>query len=155
MLEFINSNGVLFSGICSIIVALISVIVSVWRDNKKNRTDTIRSLRKELDETKEELEKTNAKILELSSVEKKERNIDKTHGSIYYENYEDGGSRTICGYCWEMEHLTLPVVKSPTYDEYTNQEYYEAYCPYCKNHCREEFTIQNDNDLEPLSDIPF
>lgn len=77
MLEFINSNGVLFSGICSIIVALISVIVSVWRDNKKNRTDTIRSLRKELDETKEELEKTNAKILELSSVEKKKEILIK------------------------------------------------------------------------------
>ena len=117
MLDFINSNGVLFSGIFSIIVALISVLVSVMKDNKRNRADTIRSLRKELEGVKADLEKANAELLNSKSIENAEKNIDKSHGSIYYEKLADGKSRTICGFCWENKRAKMPLTMDRYYDD--------------------------------------
>lgn len=145
MLEFINNNGVLFSGIFSVIVALISVLVAVLRDNKNSRLDTIKSLRKELEKVKEELSNTQAELISAKSIEKRENNIDKSHGSIYYENLPNGSSRTICGFCWEKENITVPVVAELSFDEYTKQQYLFAKCNLCKSSC-----IENLDDELPF-----
>lgn len=137
MLEFINNNGVLFSGIFSIIVALISIVVSVIKDNKTNKTETIRSLKKELSKKTEELEKLNTELLKANSIKNAEKNIDKTHGAIYKETLENGQERDICGYCWEKEHIKIPLAIDICYEEYTHQAYYDGYCQSCKSHCIE------------------
>ncbi len=148
MLDFINSNGVLFSGIFSIIVALISILVSVVRDEKKSRLDTVKSLRKELGQTRNELNQAKAELVNAKSIEEAEKNIDKTHGSIYYEKFADGGERTICGFCWEKEHIKIPIVPDLCYEKYTRQQYYNGYCNVCKSHC-----IENIEDVS--NDLPF
>ena len=134
MLEFINNNGVLFSGIFSIIVALISVLVSVVRDNRKNRADTVHSLRKELELTQSELEKTKTELLNAQSIENAEKNIDKSHGSIYYEKLANGKTREICGFCWEKKHIRIPLSVDLCYEEDSHQNYYSGYCNSCKAH---------------------
>ncbi len=149
MLEFINNNGVLFSGIFSIIVALISVVVSVVKDNRKNRTDTVRSLRKELELTQAELEKTKTELLNAQSIENAEKNINKSHGSIYYEKLANGKTREICGFCWEKEHIRIPLAVDLCYEEYSHQNYYSGYCNSCKAHC-----IENIQEKLPFNDIP-
>lgn len=137
MLEFINGNGVLFSGIFAIIAALISVLVTVIRDHKQSKIETINSLRKELEKAQLELKELKAEIESSNSVERAEINIDKTHGSIYYETFADGKTRTICGFCWEKEHIKIPVVAELSFDDYTKQSYYDGYCNACKSHCIE------------------
>lgn len=135
MLDFINSNGVLFSGIFSIIVALISVLVSVMKDNKRNRADTIRSLRKELEGVKADLEKANAELLNSKSIENAEKNIDKSHGSIYYEKLADGKSRTICGFCWENKRAKMPLTMDRYYDDDSRKYVLRGYCFSCNANC--------------------
>ena len=76
MLKFINDNGVLFSGIFSIIVALIAVVVTVIKDNKTYKKDTIISLRRELSELKSQLATTEVKLQDALSIEKAESLID-------------------------------------------------------------------------------
>lgn len=153
MLEFINNNGVLFSGIFSIIVALISVIVSIIKDNKKNRTDTIRTLRKDLASAQAELAIVRAELEQSQSIEHAEESIDKTHGAIYHEKFANG-SRTICGYCWEKEHIKIPIVVDLCYEEYTRQHYYSGYCRSCKEHCIENVTLDTLRGLED-NELPF
>ncbi len=150
MLEFIDDNGVLFSGIFSIIVALISVLVSVIRDNKKSKLDTIRSLRKELDKTREELSQVKTELVSARSIEEAEKNIDKTRGSIYYEKFANGGERTICGFCWEKEHIKIPIVADMCYEEYTHQAYYSGYCNSCKAHCVENIEADTEDQNLPF-----
>ena len=156
MLKFINDNGVLFSGIFSIIVALISVLVAIIRDHRKSRLDTVRSLRKELVETHNELDNAKAELVKSKCIEESEKNIDKTHGSIYYEKFVNGGERPICGFCWEKEHIKIPIVVNVFYEEYTHQAYYDGYCNSCKTHC-----IENIDDVNPEptgitdEDLPF
>ena len=145
MLSFINSNGVLFSGIFAIIVALISALVTIVVENRKNRGDTIKSLKEELRLTKQELEVTKIALNDAQSVEKAEKNIDKTHGSIYYERVADNKERTICGFCWEKEHIKIPIVVDICYEEYTKQSYYDGFCNSCKSHCIDN--IYNDDSL--------
>ena len=129
MLEFIDNNGVLFSGIFAVLAALATSLLNMIRDKQKIK-----------DQRKSALEK---------DFKKKERMIDKSEGSIYVENLADGKKRDICGFCWEKEHITIPVVKDLQYEEYTKQYYYSAYCNVCKTHCLSN--IENDmND-----DIPF
>ncbi|MBR3598423.1 MAG: hypothetical protein IKL53_00945 [Lachnospiraceae bacterium] len=140
MLEFINNNGVLFSGIFSIIVALISALVTVSRDNKKNKLDTIKFLRKEVETLKAELSKSQDEINELKSIEYKEMRIDKSHGTMYYESLSNGKRRAICGVCWEKEHIMIPVDVDIMHDEYINQYYYSGKCSLCKNGYTENIT---------------
>lgn len=142
MLEFINNNGVLFSGIFSIIVALISVLVTVIRDNKKSKNDTIKSLREELEKTYKELSQTKAELISAKSIEEAEKCIDKTHGSIYYEKLPNGDSRTICGFCWEKEHIRIPIVTQIGYDEDTKIPYNCGYCYSCKTSCIEDIETE-------------
>lgn len=158
MLEFINNNGVLFSGIFSIIVALISIVVTFFKEHKNNKTETIRSLKKELSKKTEELEKLNKELLEANSIKNAEKNIDKTHGAIYKEILENGQQRDICGYCWEKDHKKIPLAVVICYEEYTNQAYYDGFCQSCKTHCIENIEPDiPDEDYDNICDqnLPF
>lgn len=160
MLEFINNNGVLFSGIFSIIVALFSVLVAVIRDNKKNKLETVKTLRNDLEKAREELQKVKEELTRAKSIEELEKNIDKTHGSIYHEGFSNGDSRTICGFCWEKEHVKIPIATEFCYDEFQKQYYYSGYCNSCKVHCIENVDLEigetNDDAIEVLDDeLPF
>lgn len=137
MLEFINNNGVLFSGIFSIVGALIAAVVAVVKENKANRKDTIASLHKEVAELKSQLATTEGKLQDALSIEKAESLIDKTKGSIYYESFNNGGSRPICGFCWEKEHIKIPLNVNIRYDEYTKEQYYSGRCSSCNCFCIE------------------
>lgn len=157
MLEFINNNGVLFSGLFSIIVALISVIVSILKEKRASRLDTVQSLRKQLKATQDDLEETRKRLDLALSVDNAEKRIDKTHGAIYYEALPNGGTRAICGYCWEKEHIKIPIVVDLCYEEYTRQQYYDGFCQVCKSHCIENID-SNDECSAGVSiddDLPF
>ena len=147
MLEFINNNGVLFSGLFSIIVALISVIVAILKDKKASRLDTVQSLRRQFETAQDELEVVKKELEIALSIDNAEKSIDKTHGAIYYEILPNGGKRSICGYCWEKEHIKIPVVIDACYEEYTRQHYYDGFCQVCKSHCIENFDPSEDDTL--------
>ena len=142
MLEFINSNGVLFSGVFGIIATLITSIFAIIIDNKKSKQDTIRVLKKELNVTKKELDDCKAEIDKYKKTidqyekfQKDENNIDKTEASIYKETLPNGRIRNICGFCWEKEHIKIPINIEKYYEEYTRHYYYDGYCNACKSHC--------------------
>ena len=135
MLEFINNNGVLFSGIFSIICVLITIMVSVIRDNKNNKIETIRSLKKELSEKTEELNKVKKELEDTVSIERAEKNIDKRKGSIYVETLPNGGKRAICGFCWENKHKKIPITVEISCSN--NSKYYYGHCSNCGNSCDE------------------
>lgn len=156
MLEFINNNGVLFSGIFSIVGALIAAVVAVVKENKANRKDTIASLHKEVAELKSQLATTEGKLQDALSVEKAESLIDKTKGSIYYESFNNGGSRPICGFCWEKEHIKIPLNVNIRYDEYTKEQYYSGRCSSCNCYCIENIEyIPPDESKDTYEDLPF
>lgn len=156
MLEFINHNGVLFSGIFSIVGALIAAVVAVVKENKSNRKDTIASLHKEVAELKSQLATTEGKLQDALSIEKAESLIDKTKGSIYYESFNNGGSRPICGFCWEKEHIKIPLNVNICYDEYTKEQYYSGRCSSCNCFCAENIEyIPPDESKDTYEDLPF
>ena len=70
--------------------------------------DTIASLHKEVAELKSQLATTEGKLQDALSIEKAESLIDKTRGSIYYEHFNNGGSRPIRGFCWEKNRIKIP-----------------------------------------------
>lgn len=156
MLEFINNNGVLFSGIFSIVGALIAAVVAVVKENKANRKDTIASLHKEVAELKSQLTTTEVKLHDALSIEKAESLIDKTKGSIYYESFNNGGSRPICGFCWEKEHIKIPLNVNICYDQYTKEQYYSGRCSSCNCFCIENIeNIPPDESKDTYEDLPF
>lgn len=156
MLEFINHNGVLFSGIFSIVGALIAAAVAVIKENAANKKDTIASLRKEAAELKSQLATTETKLRDTLSIEKAESLIDKTKGSVYYETFDTGGSRPICGFCWEKEHMKIPLILHMCYDEYTREQYYGGKCSSCDCFCEENIEYIHSEELESNDeDIPF
>lgn len=156
MLEFINNNGVLFSGIFSIVGALITAVVAVVKENKANRKDTIAFLHKEVAELKSQLATTEVKLQDALSIEKAESLIDKTKGSIYYESFNNGGSRPICGFCWEKEHIKIPLNVNICYDEYTKEQYYSGRCSSCNCFCIENIeNIPPDESKDTYEDLPF
>ena len=156
MLKFINNNGVLFSGIFSIVGALIAAVVAVVKENKSNRKDTIASLHKEVAELKSQLATTEGKLQDALSIEKAESLIDKTKGSIYYESFNNGGSRPICGFCWEKEHIKIPLNVNICYDEYTKEQYYSGRCSSCNCFCTENIEyIPPDESKDTYEDLPF
>lgn len=156
MLEFINNNGVLFSGIFSIVGALIAAVVAVVKENKANRKDTIASLHKEVAELKSQLATTEGKLQDALSIEKAESLIDKTKGSIYYESFNNGGSRPICGFCWEKEHIKIPLNVNICYDEHTKEQYYSGRCSSCNCYCIENIEyIPPDESKDTYEDLPF
>ena len=156
MLEFINNNGVLFSGIFSIVGALIAAVVAVVKENKANRKDTIASLHKKVAELKSQLATTEVKLQDALSIEKAESLIDKTKGSIYYESFNNGGSRPICGFCWEKEHIKIPLNVNICYDEYTKEQYYSGRCSSFNCVCIENIeNIPLDESKDTYEDLPF
>lgn len=159
MLEFINNNGVLFSGIFSILGVLITVIVTIIIDNRKSNVETVKSLRQKLENTNTELETIKAELLKLQSIEKAESTLDKTHGSIYYENFPSGKSRAICGFCWEKERIKIPLVVDIHYEQYTKDAYYDGYCHSCKTHCIENIepsiSTSSPEDFDIEGELPF
>ena len=138
MLDFINNNGVLFSGIFSIITALIAAIVAVIIDNKKSKQDTIRSLKKELKEIKQELEQCKTLVDSYKSIENAEKNIDKSGGAIYVETLPNGNKRSICGYCWENKHIKSPLSIDFYYSTTLKQTRHSGYCGLCKTKCYDD-----------------
>ena len=156
MLEFIDNNGVLFSGIFSIIGALIAAVVAVIKENKASKKDTITSLRREIAELKSQLATTEVKLQDALSIEKAESLIDKTKGSIYYESFNSEGSRPICGFCWEKEHIKIPLNVNICYDEYTKEQYYSGRCSSCNCFCIENIeNIPPDESKDTYEDLPF
>lgn len=156
MLEFINNNGVLFSGLFSIIVALISVIVSILKEKRASRLDTVQSLRKQLKTTQDDLEETRKRLDLALSVDNAEKCIDKSHGAIYHEVLSDGTVRNICGYCWEREHIKIPIVADLCYEEYSGQTYYAGKCQVCEVTCIENIDSTKIASTETADDdLPF
>lgn len=153
MLEFINNNGVLFSGMFGVITALITSIVAIIIDKRKAKKDTIKSLKKELEDTKKELS-------QYIFSENAEQNIDKRTGSIYTEKLPNGGDRNICGYCWEKEHIKIPIIVNMCEEEFTYQKYYSGYCQSCKTNCieniEEDFSDKLDSNASDFEgELPF
>lgn len=138
MLKFINDNGVLFSGVFSIITALIAAIVAIIIDNKKSKQDTIRNLKKELKETNQELQQCRAIVDCYNSIENAEKNIDKSNGAIYVETLPDGKKRNICGYCWENKHIKSPLRTEVSFSTTFQQTRRSGYCALCKTKCYDD-----------------
>lgn len=128
MLEFINNNGVLFSGIFGLVTALVTAIIAILVDKRKAKNDTVKSLKKELADTRAELEK-------YTSVEVQEERIDKTTGSIYVETLPNGNKRSICGYCWENHHTKMPLIMGSYYSEEERRKVTHGTCGSCKAAC--------------------
>lgn len=153
-LEFINNNSVLCSGIFSLLCVLITIMVSVIKDNKNNKIETIRSLKKELSEKTEELNKVKKELEDTISIERAEKNIDKRKGSIYVETLPNGGQRAICGFCWENEHKKIPITVEKSYNN--SSGYYYGHCSNCGKRCEEnieeEFHVFLSTDYY---DLPF
>ena len=150
ILQFINENGVLCSGIFTLITAIVSALVTALIksiiDQKNAKKDTVKALQKELNDVKAELEK-------YTSIEIAESSINKGNGAVYTETLPTGETRHICGYCWEKDHVKLPIVVELCYDEYEQQNYYSGFCQVCKSRCIENVnpevrirTINNSAD---------
>ena len=135
MLDFINNNGTLCTIIGSIITALIAAIVAIVIDQKKNRLDTVTSLRKEISSLKQELEQCRETLNNYKSIEKAEESISKITGSIYLETMPNGYQRHICGYCWENNHTKMPLTIASYYSENERRQVTCGDCGNCKTRC--------------------
>ena len=137
-LDFVNSNGTLCTIVGSIITALISAIVAIVIDNKKSKVDSVRTLKKELSETKQKLVDAQAIVDNYVSIEKSEASIDKSTGAIYVETLSNGNKRNICGYCWENKRVKIPLIMDSYYSEACRQNVYYGHCASCKTDCYDE-----------------
>lgn len=106
ILEFINNNGVLVGFLGLFVAPTFSLI----KDGKKERYEDIKTVKNQCEKLKQELAECKEKLKEYQSVEKAEAYIDKSMGSIYQECMPDGSTRNICGYCWEKEHIKIPLI---------------------------------------------
>ena len=132
ILEFINGNGVLCSGIFGLFTTIVSILATALVRNaiekKKAQKDTVAKLQKELHEVKKELEK-------YTSIEAQEQTIDKTTGSIYVETLPNGTKRNICGYCWENHHTKMPLIMGSYDSEEEHRKVTYGNCGSCKATC--------------------
>ena len=131
MLEFINNNGVLFSGVFGLVTALATAIIAIIVDKRKAKNDTVNSLKKELAETKAELEK-------YTLIERQEELIDKSTGAIYVETLPNGSKRNICGYCWESKRSKMPLTMASYYDDDDGKLVVRGICGSCNARCYDE-----------------
>lgn len=106
ILDFINNNGVLFSFLGVLVTASVSVLI----DRRKEKREDFKAAKTQCENMKRELAEYKAKLDEYQSIERAETHIDKSLGSIYQEHMPDGTTRDICGYCWEKEHIKIPLV---------------------------------------------
>lgn len=155
MLELINSNGVLFSGVFGIISALIAAAVALWIDSRKTKRESVKNLKSELAEMKKELQIAQGKLSEYQDVEKQESRIDKSDGEIYREKFPDGSSREICAFCWELKHITIPLLPENRESEYTHERYRVAKCPVCESMCCSISVWPELEIIDDTEDIDF
>lgn len=148
MLEFINNNGVLFSGLFSVFTALIAAIVALIIDSRKSKRDSVKSLKTEIAELKENLLKTQTELSQYKNIEELEKNIDKSDGTIYIEHLKNGDCREICAYCWETKHVKIPLISTETVSDHTYERYRAAKCQSCGGKCYSLSTFPEPFDSE-------
>jgi len=127
MLEFINTNGVLFSGVFTIITALITSFATYYVEKKREKKETIKSLQNEV-------EKLKSNLKHLEDKEAADKAIDKSNGSLYVETLPNDKKRVICGFCWEENNFKTPLVPEWFYSK--REQYEECKCPMCERYCR-------------------
>ena len=150
MLEFINNNGVLFSGLFSIFTALVSAIVALLTNSQKNKRDSIKSLKTQISKLEENLARVKEQLSKYQNIEDLEKDIDKSDGTIYIEHLQNGKSREICAYCWETKHIKIPIVSSEMVSEYTHEQYRAAKCQCCGGECYSLSTFPEYFDIEDI-----
>jgi len=149
MSEWIQENGL------TILLSLLGAggwlgfFLNRYYERKKEKGQSIKELRNEIKDLESELSRF--KEAELS-----EKSIDKSQGTIYYEKFDDGKSRTICGFCWEKDHIKIPVIPHLEYDEDLRQDAYWARCQNCGKACT--FFDQEPERISEIEDdcnLPF
>lgn len=128
MSEWIQENGL------TILLSLLGAggwlgfFLNKYYETKKEKRQSIKELKKEIKVLEDELS-------QLKEIETLEKSIDKSEGTIYYEEINGGKIREICGYCWEKEHIKIPIIYLLEYDEYSRQSEYRARCQNCGKLC--------------------
>ena len=130
-------------------------IVKNHKENKKERAQIVKELRSENLALQEELRT-------YRSIEEIEKGIDKSNGTIYFETLPGNKKRAICSYCWEKDHIKIPIIPRLEFDEDTRTNYYSAFCQNCKAYCtfydehKEcEVETEHDNTFEFTDNLPF
>ncbi len=130
-------------------------IIKNHKENKKERAQTIKELKSENLTLREE-------IRTYRSIEKTEKSIDKSQGTIYFETLPGNKKRAICGYCWEKDHIKIPVIPRLDYDESARREIYIAFCQNCKICCSFYDEYENSDSrtagnglFDSIDDLPF
>lgn len=113
----------------------LGLFVNIFREKKKDKQQSIKELKAEIKELQEALER-------YKKLEASEERIDKSQGTIYMEKLDSGNSRAICGYCWEREHVKIPVIPKLEYSSDTGR--YEEWAQ-CQN-CSKYVTFYSDNE---------
>ena len=131
MLQFINDNGVLFSGVFAVVTALITAITSMIVNNRRSKQENMRKLQEQLEEERKKLNK-------YIGIEEQEKFIEKKTGSIYVEILPDGSKRNICGYCWERERVKMPLIMGKYYSEEERRVVEHGSCGNCKATCYDQ-----------------
>ena len=138
MLKFINENPTLATCASAIISALITAVFALIIQNQKNKADSVKTLKAERKELMQEVETLKSELSKCKKLMDKESHIDKSKGSIYYEKLEGGNQRPICGYCWEKDHATIPILTELCIDEDGVKKYYLGRCSVCDKKCIED-----------------
>lgn len=136
LLAFINNNGVLFSGIFSLLGVIIGCFFKFILESMADKKENIKFLREELEKVQNELKNANTRLEKYTSIEEMEKNIDKSMGSIYSEKLPDGENRDICGYCWEKEHIKIPINVEYIYTSESFRNYWIGHCNSCNSDCK-------------------
>lgn len=135
MIDFINQHEVLAASVLSCIIAVFSSVATIAIENKKRKVDELKMVKCELKDVKEKFSQCQEKLNEITSIEYMEKNIDKGTGSIYSEKLDNGGRRNICGFCWEEEHLKIPIIVDLCGDD---DNLFHGHCEHCKKECYEK-----------------
>lgn len=141
MFEWINENAVFFAAIGSLIGIVIGALItsktSLKIEHKKGLDKVLERLEHENEKLLEKNTSLNEQLSKLESIEEKEKYIDKSLGSAYIENFSNGTSREICGFCWETKRQSIPITTSINYDSEPDGFHY-GLCRVCREHCCRE-----------------
>ena len=152
MLEFINNNPILTSGlfglITAIVSALITALVTLKIEKKKSEQSKEAKLEEKINDLTLKLNSTNEQLSKYTNIENLEKNIEKGKGAIYTERFENGSKRHICGYCWEREHLKIPINVHLRCSEYTYEQWLSGTCHNCHVDCIESLEPNIDDSEE-------
>ncbi len=144
LLAFINNNGVLFSGIFSLLGVIIGCFFKFILESMAVKKENIKFLREELKKVQNELKNANTRLEKYTSIEEMEKNIDKSMGSIYSEKLPNGKIRYICGYCWEKKRIKIPINVRDISER--GHKYLKGQCNDCGEYCEYE---------KDYDDLPF